>query len=358
MSTPTNPAQSSANLFRRLAWQASIPLEIRLAEGEPGAGSGCDRYYIQAPRHSYLPLLIPEIRENLVELALDDQQLADTREEEWWFEEEPPGEGETGFAGQGACRWHWPLDLIHLHSLISRPAPAPVPTPTASSPSSSSLAPSASPPQPLRLLLHLSHPPADKLLVSSSPEACRTQWINQLKEADFVRWRNTAKVTSLRKGDLEAGWDGIIQDDYDLYMRMASRVLPLPIPPPSPASHSRPPSTDPSANSSGGGGGGPKAESAYTVRALPIKIYLPDNAPVVQEVITPLNLDGKPATVLSLLRQHLPLLFPPMGPGPFPIAFPVAQGVELPAEAELAWLASCLAGADGWLRIGIRLVGE
>lgn len=264
-------------------------------------------------------------------------------------------------------------------------------------------------------------------------------------------------------------------------MRMASRVLPLPIPPPSPASHSRPPSTDPSANSSGGGGGGPKAESAYTVRALPIKIYLPDNAPVVQEVITPLSLDGeshcewlglawlggqrcvsssetcwglclgqvgarihgqvrelatcdlvysplhpspspshmprslpasrsspstlrspscartlrcplrtlfyplpiirgahylvpqprpdsspnprsstpgKPATVLSLLRQHLPLLFPPTGPGPFPIAFPVAQGVELPAEAELAWLASCLAGADGWLRIGIRLVGE
>ncbi|RSH92093.1 autophagy protein 5, partial [Saitozyma podzolica] len=287
MSTPTNPAQSSANLFRRLAWQASIPLEIRLAEGEPGAGSGCDRYYIQAPRHSYLPLLIPEIRENLVELALDDQQLADTREEEWWFEEEPLGEGETGFAGQGACRWHWPLDLIHLHSLISRPAsaPAPAPPPTASSPSSSSLASSPSPPQPLRLLLHLSHPPADKLLVSSSPEACRTQWINQLKEADFVRWRNTAKVTSLRKGDLEAG------RLRPLHAHGLARPPP-PDPPPSPASHSRPPSTDPSANpSGGGGGGGPKPESAYTVRALPIKVYLPDNAPVVQEVITPLNLD-------------------------------------------------------------------
>lgn len=52
MSTPTNPAQSSANLFRRLAWQASIPLEIRLAEGEPGAGSGCDRYYVSGSLYS------------------------------------------------------------------------------------------------------------------------------------------------------------------------------------------------------------------------------------------------------------------------------------------------------------------
>lgn len=37
---------SSTNLFRRLSWQAAIPLEIRLADGEPGAGSGADKYYV------------------------------------------------------------------------------------------------------------------------------------------------------------------------------------------------------------------------------------------------------------------------------------------------------------------------
>lgn len=36
----------------------------------------------------------------------------------------------------------------------------------------------------------------------------------------------------------------------------------------------------------------------------------------------------------------------------------IAQGVELPMEAEMAWLAATMSGADGWLRIGIRLKGE
>lgn len=55
------------------------------------------------PRYAYLPLLIPEIRENLVEIALDDQQLAETNEADWWFEEDK-GDIE-GFAPQGVCRW-------------------------------------------------------------------------------------------------------------------------------------------------------------------------------------------------------------------------------------------------------------
>lgn len=62
---------------------------------------------MQVPRYTYLPLLIPEIRENLVEIALDDQQFAETDEREWWFEEDPEkAEGlEGAFASQGACRW-------------------------------------------------------------------------------------------------------------------------------------------------------------------------------------------------------------------------------------------------------------
>ena len=170
---------------------------------------------MHAPRYTYLPLLIPEIRENLVELALDDQQLAETDEKNWWLEEEEEGDHVDGsFAGQGVCRWyaflllrcrvdktrHWPLDLIELHSTLSRPA----------RPESSTSQPRA-----LRLLLHLSAPPIEKLLMPNSIAACKTQFINQVKEADFVRWRNTNKVTSLRRADLEAGWDGIVQGDSD-----------------------------------------------------------------------------------------------------------------------------------------------
>ena len=59
---------------------------------------------MQAPRYTYLPLLIPEIRENLVELVLDDQQLSETDEKDWWFEEEV-GDDPGALVGQGACRW-------------------------------------------------------------------------------------------------------------------------------------------------------------------------------------------------------------------------------------------------------------
>ncbi|WVQ81671.1 autophagy protein 5 [Cryptococcus sp. DSM 104549] len=332
-----NPVQSSSNLFRRLAWQSSVPVSIRLADGEPGAGSVCDRYFIQAPRYSYLPLLIPEIKESLVELALDDAQLEQTDEKDWWFEEEVPSDSEPGgFAPQGACRWHWPIDLLDLYSFISRPQPLPA----------SSLAPTA--PRQLNLLLHLSSPPQDRLLMPNSIDTCKSQWLNQVKEADFVRWRNTSRVTSLRRGDLEAGWDGIVQDDFDLYFRMAAKIIPLPIPAPASTSApgSRPPSTDP---------GGRAPESSYATRAVPLKIYLPDNAPVVQEVVPPLGPNGTPTTLLAVLRQHLPLLFPPSSRNPCALAFPIAQGVPIPPEAEIGWLASCVCGADGWVRVGICL---
>jgi autophagy-related protein 5 len=95
----------------------------------------------------------------------------------------------------GADNRHWPIDLIHLHSIISRPIP--------SSSSSSSTAP-------LKLRLHLTNPPHEKLNLPNNPEQCRTQWVNQIKEADFVRWRNTSRSTGLRRGEFDAGWDGIV----------------------------------------------------------------------------------------------------------------------------------------------------
>jgi len=45
--TTSNPIQSSTNLFRRLTWQSSILLSIRLADDTPRSG-GIDRYYVGA----------------------------------------------------------------------------------------------------------------------------------------------------------------------------------------------------------------------------------------------------------------------------------------------------------------------
>lgn len=88
-------------------------------------------------------------------------------------------------------------------------------TPTSPSPSTAPSSPGPSKPsfKPLRLLLHLSNPPADKLMLPNTVESCKTQYMNQLREADFVRWRNTSRVTNMRRPDLDAGWDGIVHGE-------------------------------------------------------------------------------------------------------------------------------------------------
>lgn len=73
---------------------------------------------------------------------------------------------------------------------------------------------------------------------------------------------------------------------------------------------------------------------------------------------------GNPHTLHHFLSAHLPLLFPSrpspsissrVNP-PIPeLAYALVQGVLTPPEAEMAWLGSCLAGADGWLNICIGL---
>lgn len=62
---------------------------------------------------------------------------------------------------------------------------------------------------PLRLILHLAAPPLDKLLLSPSTEACKQAFMGQLKEADFLRWGNTKRITGLRQAEQDGIWEGI-----------------------------------------------------------------------------------------------------------------------------------------------------
>ncbi|KAL0956060.1 hypothetical protein HGRIS_002229 [Hohenbuehelia grisea] len=344
-STPfSTPA--STTLFRRLTWEGTIPLEIRVDPKELPANSdrGLECYYVQAPRVSYLPLLMPEIKRFLVDVVFDEAAAESLKEDEWWFESE-----------DGApLKWHWPIGLIydnHTISLSIRP----------SSSSSSFMA------TPLRLVLHLASPPSDKLLLSPSAEACKQAFMGQLKEADFIRWGSTKRMTSLRKADQDGIWEGIKDHNFDDYWRVASKVTPTTAPtrsqspPPSSASvHGRPPSADPGAM--------PDRDGAYSVRSVPVRVYLPDG-PVLQDLVPPLLEDGTPNTLTNYLCNTLPLLFPPQPPAPPPsrtkpnpqppvvpqLAYPLVQGVLTPAEAEMAWLGACLAGADGWVNVCVGL---
>lgn len=77
-------------LFRRLTWEGTVPLEVRVDSKELPANSnrGLECYYVQAPRVSYLPLLLPEVHKYLMDVVFDDSAATSLKEEDWWFETE------------------------------------------------------------------------------------------------------------------------------------------------------------------------------------------------------------------------------------------------------------------------------
>ncbi|CAA7259270.1 unnamed protein product [Cyclocybe aegerita] len=338
-------ADYNITLFRRLTWEGTVPLEIRVDPKELPANSdrGLECYFIQAPRVSYLPLLVIEIRRFLMDVVFDEVAAKTLKDEEWWFESE---EGTL-------LKWHWPIGLIYDNHTTSTSLRSP-------------LVPSASLATPMRLILHLAAPPNDKLFISPSIESCKQAFMNQLKEADFIRWGNTRRMTGLRKADQDGLWEGIKEHSFDDFWRVASKLTPVVGTTPrstSPAptsSISRPISTDPNPP--------PDRDSAYSMRSIPVRMYLPDG-PILQEVAPPLIEDGTPHTLAHFVSNHLPLLFPPRPPPPPPsrlnpnpqapavpeLAYALIQGVISPPEAELAWLSACLSGADGWLNICIGI---
>ncbi|KAJ3807054.1 autophagy protein Apg5-domain-containing protein [Lentinula edodes] len=335
-------------LFRRLTWDGTVPLEIRVDPKELPANSdrNLECYFVQAPRVSYLPLLMPEIRRFFMDLVFDETAAKDLKDEEWWFE---TTEGTL-------IKWHWPIGLIYDNHTIS-----------------ASLKPSTSRSSanvtPLRLILHLASPPNDKLLLSPSPEACKQAFMGQLKEADFIRWGSTKRMTGLRQQDQDGLWEGIKEHNFDDYWRVASKVTPTtaptraqsPAPPSSSASMvNRPPSADP--------GGPSERDGAYNVRSIPVRLYLPDG-PVIQDLVPPMVDDNTPRTLSHYLTDHIPLLFPAAPPAPPPSrtnphprpppvhrpAYALVQGIVMPSETEMAWLGGCLAGADGWVNVCIGI---
>jgi len=109
---------------------------------------------------------------------------------------------------------HWPIGALYDNHVISAGVSASIsstylnttldnPNPV----SSSNFDPT--PVTPLRLILHLAAPPTDKILSSPSVEACKQAFMGQIKEADFLRWGNTKRVTGLRKQEQDGIWDGL-----------------------------------------------------------------------------------------------------------------------------------------------------
>ncbi|PWN87026.1 hypothetical protein FA10DRAFT_269630 [Acaromyces ingoldii] len=439
----------AATRFRRLVWEAAIPVVVGVESGDLPSGSdrSVETYYASAARISYLPLLLAEVRRNLLPLVLDGAALDKIEEKDCWF----------AFEGT-PLRWHWPIGLLYdYHTSNAAPSQHRMRTPSASSPLSSrrashqapppsdesyfpgppsslALPPQAQqnqqqqqsqqhsqqqsqqqsqpqgPPIPWRLTLRLRNPPLDKLHSTAGLASCRASFMSMLKEADFVRYGSTKRVTNLRKSDQDQLWDGVVQHDFDLYWAVAAKLVPVVpdgLPPLQQPTHDRSrtasaagdderfntvsstatarpsltqqhnesqtslaaasmhsvaPSEAPSLASTAAGPGPGSGSSSSAVRSVPMRFHLVDGAPIVQEPVAPYLDDGRPNTIHLVLSGLFPLLFPPTptfgthAAPPPALAYPVVQGIRLPLETDVAWLGAALPSADGWVAVCINLL--
>ncbi|SPO32259.1 related to ATG5 - protein involved in autophagy and the Cvt pathway [Ustilago trichophora] len=412
----TYTAQSTS-AFRRLVWEGTIPICISIDPTDlpPGSDSTIDSTYLVVPRISYLPLIVAEVKKNLLELVLEQPALNAVNEKELWFE----------YEGQ-PLRWHWQVGLLYDYH-TANPGRTAIAYQSAS-PNASGLgslrsdassmaqgnaetaALNAAQPSrlPWKIRLRLSKPPVERLHSNSGLESCKTSFMSMIKEADFVRYGSTKKVVNLRKQEQDTLWDGVVSHDYELFWSIANKLVPnatvshfeagttatpgrSPIasrtlslnlggthdertaPPvqrslttqPNESQASLAPSvtsTLTTTSSSDTPSGTTTPGTGNAVRSIPIRIFLPDNAPIVQEPVPPTLEDGRANTLGAVLSALFPLLFPP--PPSFssfqgqakPLAYALVQGVRMPLDAEIAWLGSALVGPDGWVAVVIGLV--
>lgn len=83
---PSTP--SASQQYRRLIWEATIPIVVSIDTDTLHAGSldrSIETHYTKAARISYLPLLLQEVKSTLLPMMMEDDAVQGLRDESFWF---------------------------------------------------------------------------------------------------------------------------------------------------------------------------------------------------------------------------------------------------------------------------------
>ncbi|MCJ1412914.1 autophagy protein 5 [Ptychographa xylographoides] len=290
--------------LRDAAWAGSLPLEIRLAPSE------C-RVYDQAdPLHAFFRSYL-----------IDQEILA---HDGWFAFENVP------------LKWHYPVGL--LYDLFSGASPS---QGWSQSRGNESDAEATDSQLPWRLTLHFTDWPVDQLVrLDAEGKVLHDAFINSVKEADFLRNGTAKEIMSLSKNDSTQLWKAVeyrkltcFIDDFAAFNPICQKLL--------------------------------YAQGA-PLRHIPMRVYLPSSPSASDtgtrhlKVVQPLVPHSSPSireqqTLGMALHRLLPSLFPSRRT---PIlAKPVLHGAVVPMSAPAEDLLRSVAYLDGWLHIGIVMIG-
>jgi autophagy-related protein 5 len=157
----------STEEIRKRIWNGTIPVIIVLDKNE-SRGSVTPFYLLRCHRTSYFPLYLPKVLAYFKK-DLNDPDLASSLS--WWldFEDVP-------------IRWNWPIGLSYdLMAGVDPDAPA-------------------EGYQPWTLTLHYKNYPKDYILALGAG-VWAEYWLNQIKEACYIREGTAKSVMDLSKED-------------------------------------------------------------------------------------------------------------------------------------------------------------
>ncbi|KAI9474289.1 MAG: autophagy protein 5 [Benjaminiella poitrasii] len=172
---------------------------------------------------------------------------------------------------------------------------------------------------PWLLTLHFKNLPTNDILLKPTPETMQDMFMSMMKEADFLRYGNTKKVMNLSKHDSTQLWQSLVSGRFEEFRAVNKQLI----------------------------------EYSKQFRYIPLRIYLTENCPVVQDLV-PFNSDlDKEAisTIGDILQKLIPDLFTENGMDS-KVAI-VIHGIELPLDTPVNWAYENLSFADNFLHIVI-----
>ncbi|KAJ2856079.1 autophagy protein 5 [Coemansia erecta] len=328
-------------------WDGMIPIELQLSPSDAiellasaVLPEPFQTFYMLIPRVSYLPFVTNKIKQRWLDpmFALSGHLRTNKdeviKETEIWFE----------YRGQ-PLRWHYPVGLLY-DMLVGGVA-------------------GGQPELPWCLTLHVRKFPAARLVPNPTVQVMRDMFMAVIKESDFIRNGSTKRVMDLGKSDQMQFLEGLETHSFEKYYAIHSIIVP-------PAADTRLMGVVGRTNNNGGNnaGGGSRSQP----KAIPLKFYMETKGTQQQEDSSgsggrqqadigmfhvsqfpvPLSKDGGGQGELTTVADAFKLCYEitdQSGDAFVSNCLCLSQGIAVPWETPISWLAENLYYADCFLHL-------
>jgi len=175
---------------------------------------------------------------------------------------------------------------------------------------------------PWGLTVHFQSFPSDKLMRCSSQEVVKSHYMNVLKEATHLKLGDSNKVNNLPLSEQNDLWAGIVNLNFSQFWSINNKLQTEPL----------------------------------AMKYIPLRICIMGQ-PTIQEPVQDIEVEGHPRTLLSVLQELLPGLFP-VASGEGEVVtnnnLVLVQGIEPPLDTPISWLYQQFSHPDNFLYVVIH----